>query len=465
MPRRKLVLAVTLLCIAAALLGMAASAQARTQTVLKGTEELGLANKGAHDTTAKVDFLATKLHAQLLRFGVRWSKIEPQRGSYDVAYLNQLAKTFHAAASDGVKVFVNLSDTPRWASDRTLWRYAPPGYARYVYRGFYPPAVKYLGGYQAFATKLATTFGNDVTGYECRNEPNLWTSMYPQTTPSDAAFGVRRYAAMLKAFSKGVRAGDPSALVIAGATGPVGRNTSLQTSPQRFAKLLKTMVKLSVFDAYSHHPYTVGGTSNIAPEAMPRDPAHVVSLGNISTLLKIFPSKPFYLTEYGYYTRYSAPFGFSVSQSKQASFVTRAYAYAARFPQVKALLWYPYRDSGNDHPSKGIYGTYSGLVTGNGVFKPSWYVFSGGNNLTLGAAATTGASVHLSGVLTSAAMGGLRGKALVLYRRTAGHAWRVARNLTTGANGAYHVTVKTSGTTFFKVAWLGVVGSPALAVK
>ena len=59
-------------------------------------------------------------------------------------------------------------------------------------------------------------------------------------------------------------------------------------------------MSLSVFDAYSHHPYAVGGTKNIAPEAQPRNPNLTVSLGNISTLLKIFPNKPFYLTEYGY---------------------------------------------------------------------------------------------------------------------------------------------------------------------
>jgi hypothetical protein len=463
MPRRKLVLAVTLLCIAAAFLGMAASAQART--ILKGTADGSLAKKGATNTTARVDFLTTKLHTQMLRFDVRWSRLEPLRGEYDQTYLNQLAKTFHAAASDGLQVIVTMFDTPRWASDRMLWRYAPPGYSRGVYHSFYPPAVKRLGDFQAFATKLASTFGSNVTGYECRNEPNLWTSVYPQRTPSDAAFAVRRYAAMLTAFSKGVRAGDPSALVIAGATGPIGRNNDLQTSPQRFARLLKGMVTLSVFDVYSHHPYAVGGTRNTAPEASPRDPAHTVSLGNISTLLRIFPSKPFYLTEYAYYTKYSAPFGFYVSRATQAAYLTRAYKYAARFPQVKALIWFPYHDSGTDHPSLDIYGTYSGLVTGKGAFKPSWYAFSGGNKLTLEAPATLGASVRLSGQLTSKSMGGLRGKSLVLYRRTAGHAWRVARNLTTGTNGAYHVTVKASGTTFFKVAWLGVVHSPALSAK
>jgi hypothetical protein len=463
MPRKSLTFAVTLLFVSAALLGMAVSA--RAEGVLRGTEELGLTKKWAQDSTVRVDFLATKLHAQLLRFGLSWNKLEPRRNEYDQTYLNQLAKTIHAAASDGLKVIVNLYGTPRWASDQTLWRYAPQGYAPGVYHEFYPPALKHLGDFQAFASKLATTFGNDVTGYECWNEPNLWLLIYPQRTPSDAAFGVRRYAAMLTAFSEGVRAGDPHALVIAGATGPTGPNDRLRTCPQRFARLLKTMVDSSVFDAYSHHPYTIGGTSNTAPEAMPRNPTRTVSLGNIATLLGIFPDKPFYLSEYGYYTRYSAPFGIYVNQATQAAYLTRAYKYVARFPQVKALVWYPYRDSGKAHPSIGVYGVYSGLVTGAGAFKRSWFAFAGGNALTLEVptAQPLGDSVDLSGRLTSATMGGLQGKTLVLYRRTPGHAWRAVRDITTGVDGAYRVTVEVSSAASFRVAWLGVVRSTTLS--
>jgi hypothetical protein len=62
-------------------------------------------------------------------------------------------------------------------------------------------------------------------------------------------------------------------------------------------------------------------------------------------------------------------------------------------------------------------------------------------------------------------MGGLRAKALVLYRRTAGGAWRAVKKVTTGTNGSYHATVKVSGTVRFKVAWLGVVRSATLSVK
>ena len=73
MSRRKLTFAVTFLLVSAALLGMAASAQAGT--VLRGTDQLALGHKGTTDTTAKVDFLATRLHAQLLRVDLRWNRL------------------------------------------------------------------------------------------------------------------------------------------------------------------------------------------------------------------------------------------------------------------------------------------------------------------------------------------------------------------------------------------------------
>ena len=352
--------AVAFFCVAIALLGW--RRRLRPRPFSRGTSELNLSGKGTKDTAAKVDFLATKLHTQLLRFDVRWYKLEPQRNGYDETYLAQLAKTIHAAAGDGLQVIVTIYGTPKWASDQSLWGYVPAGYKAGVYRNFYPPSLSHLDDYQAFANKLATTFGSDVLGYECYNEPNAWFSLYPQRTSSDAAFGVRRYAAMLTAFSKGIRTGDPEALVIAGGTAPTGSNNTLGTSPQRFATELKSMVKLSVFDAYSHHPYTVGGTSNTAPEALPRYPNLTVSLGNISTLLKIFPTKPFYITEYGYYTVYRMAFGIYVNQVTQALYLPRAYKFVTRYPQIKALIWYPYQDSGLANPPA----NNSGRVLGPG---------------------------------------------------------------------------------------------------
>ena len=56
-----------------------------------------------------------------------------------------------------------------------------------------------------------------------------------------------------------------------------------------------------------------------APEAPPRDPTTTVNLQNLGTLLAIFPTKPFYLTEYGYQTAACASFRASGSSSASPS--------------------------------------------------------------------------------------------------------------------------------------------------
>jgi hypothetical protein len=462
MSRRNLAVAAIVLCISAVLLGAAAS-PARAQ-VLRGTMDGKLCIKGTTGIAARVDFMADTLHTQLLRFDLKWTRLEPQQGVYDQAYIDQLAQTFQDAASHGIKVIITLYDVPKWASDRSLWQYVPPTYTKGIYHPFYPPAPSHLIDFQHLATKLASTFGDDVLGYEPLNEPNAWFSLYPQRTSSDDAFGVRQYAAMLTAFSQGIRIGDPHALVIAGSTAPNGRNNALGTSPLRFAQLLKTMVSPSVFDAYSHHPYTVGGTKNIAPEAPPLDPVHTVSLGNISVLLKLFPTKPFYITEYGYYTVYRLAMGIYVNQPTQALFLQRAYRYVARFPQIKALVWFPYHDVGAVDPPPNNGGVYSGLVTSTGAYKLSWFAFSGHNKLTLTVARKAAGSFRLAGKL-STSLGGLSGKSLTVSRRLPGGKWRVVKTLKTDGGGAYHLWVKAAGRAWFRVAWTTVVHSTTVEVN
>ena len=131
------------------------------------------------------------------------------------------------------------------------------------------------------------------------------------------------------------------------------------------------------FDVYSHHPYTPGGSINAAPDRPPNDPSHTVTLWNLRTLLRLFPGKPFYLTEYGYNTKPCRDFGgFTVSEAAQARYLKSAYRYAARYPQVKLLIWFLLRDT---RPSTGAadLGIYCGLRRPNGERKPSWYAFAG----------------------------------------------------------------------------------------
>jgi hypothetical protein len=162
--------------------------------------------------------------------------------------------------------------------------------------------------------------------------------------------------------------------VVAGATAPVGLNDVYRTSPQRFARFLQRSGAGRHFDVYSHHPYTPGGSLNRAPGQPPNDPPTTVTLHNLRTLLRVFPRKPFYITEYGYNTRPTQAFGgFAVTEAEQARYMKQAYRLAASHPQVKLLVWFVLRDvEAAGGAGKGV---YSGLRRLSGARKPAWYAF------------------------------------------------------------------------------------------
>jgi hypothetical protein len=266
---------------------------------------------------------------------------------------------------------------------------------------------------------------------------------------------------MLEAFSAGVRAGDPAALVAAGATAPTGRNNRYGTSPQRFARRLRGLGVDGLFDVYTHHPYVPGGTKNAAPERPPSNPERTVTLGNIETLLDVFPGKPFYMTEFGYSTRYSHLFGVTVTPAQQASYLRRAYRLMAEYPQIRLGIWFPYRDQSTTGSYQDPWGVYSGLRTLGGDRKPAYYAFAGGNTLTLSApeSIASGATLRLHGRLTSATMGPLAGKRIEILGKLPGRRWVVVRHAYTGRDGSYAVYMELAASASWMARWPGVVTS------
>jgi hypothetical protein len=156
----------------------------------------------------------------------------------------------------------------------------------------------------------------------------------------------------------------------------MGDNDRYRTSPQSFARTLKAAGAGRLFDAYSHHPYAIGGMSDPAPWVMPPRPNVTVALANLKALLRIFPGKPFYLTEYGYNTKPSVDFGyFAVSERTQARYLRAAYAVAGRYAHVKLLMWYLVQDTQPAGQPEGR-GVYMGLRRVDGSKKPAWKVFA-----------------------------------------------------------------------------------------
>jgi hypothetical protein len=457
---------VALLAILATL--QAATALATAHTVARGVGIPSLAQHPQTERDKTIAELAGPLNADVVRLDLFWSSGEPTQGIYDDSgYLQQVVDTVTAAHAQGLKVVLSVYKTPRWASDTTFWKSPPQGYTADTYQPFYPMKASAVAEFGAFAQHVATLLQGKVYAYECWNEPNLYPFFYPQQTGGDGAFAVTTYAKYLAAFSAGVRAGDAEALVIAGATAPGGGNDRYRTSPQRFAAVLKQQDVDSLFDMYSHHPYTTGGSAQIAPGDPPSNPSVLVNLGNIKTLLDVWPTKSFVLTEYGYNTEYTYAFNFSVSEAVQAKYLRKAYALAARYPQITALLWWETRDrapGGYTYDPRGI---YTGLRDLSGHRKRAWFAFAGGNVLTLRAPARAGIgdSVRLQGTYTCSTIGGVAGRALFLQRRWGDGAWKTVRTVTTGDNGYYKTFVTLKRTTRYRMVFAGVVASTPAVVR
>jgi hypothetical protein len=241
---------------------------------------------------------------------------------------------------------------------------------------FYAPRQDAIPEYGAFASHMATYFKGQVFAYECWNEANIMWFFYPQQVPGDKHFGERTYLAMLQQFYAGIKAVDPAAKVLGGNSASAGFDDKNRTSPITWALWLKQNGVLTYCDAYAHHPYAVGTTGTKPPENPPTFPRDTVTLGNIRSLLRIFPKTAFYLTEYGYNSRNSSLFGgVGVGERKQADYLTRAYRLAARYPQIKLLMWYLRVDvkagHGQFQPEM-----FTGLRRPNGVKKAAWFAFA-----------------------------------------------------------------------------------------
>ncbi len=442
---------------------------ANARTVARGLADNTIVSMTPARQAAALHEISHDLRGTYVRLFVSWADAEPHQGAYDPAYMTGVTSAVSQADQDGLEVMITFQDVPEWASNHAYWAKAG-GYKPYVVM-----STTYLRDFQTFCQDVATQLRGQVYAYECWNEPNLYLYLFPQATKHDKYFGAHLYVKMLRRCSAGIRAGDRAALVVAGATAPRGKAVAdaYSSSPKRFATRIKAAGVSSLFDAYSHHPYMPGASPRLWPEAAPRDPTTTVTLQNLRTLLKLFPNKPFFLTEYGYQTAACQSFsGQHVDQITQASYLKRAYAYAARYRQVKLMMWFLLKDF---KPRKPLQGFYTGLRTANNTAKPAWYAFARGNRLTLNAPASikSGAGLTLTGQVSCASVGGLAGKPLVVKRRLRGGAWSTVKTVYSRAADAYtsaglytaHLRPKASA--YYRVTWRGVVTSSTryVAVK
>jgi hypothetical protein len=408
-----------------------------------------------------------RLHARWTRLLVHWPRLQPvapgvafagdaDGDGYDDAYVAELNQIVDGLVQNGVNVIVSPTEVPQWASDRSLWYTAGSnGYSNNLAMDVSNPDV--LRAFGALGAFLATGLDQPVRYLEVWNEPNTSGTFYPQCTDGDPDFGLRVYVRMLRAFHTAVKAAESDAVVIAGATAPRGADDALSTTPRTFATYLRDHNAGRYFEAYSHHPYCWG-----PPDSQPND-RRAVWLTNLGQLLRLFPKKPFYLTEFGYGTAEPTVIGLRVSPAKQARYLKEGYAYVARYPQVKALLWFMVQDLA---PAPDRPGAYMGLRSTGGARKFAWYAFARDASLTLTATRPTRTAVTFTGVLTSRAFGPLARKAVDLQVSVPGGGWRRVATTTTGSQGEFtFARTATQSRIVYRAAWSQVSGSARTAVR
>jgi len=298
-------------------------AQPAAPTAANGAQRFGVSpdNLEFEDEATRnrtLDSLAA-MGARWIRVDVKWDVIQyGGPDSFDFSRYDALAS---AASARGFRILGTLAYVPRWARSDAC-------------KDSFPCAPRNPAEYAGWAEATVAHFRGRIRHWEIWNEPNI--SGFWRPKPNAAS-----YTALLKAAYPRIKAANPDAVVLAGATSPAP-NDGTQIDEVTFLEQVYAAGGGGNFDAWSHHPYT-----------------HPAPPGNVhpdSAWYQIYGAKPnirdtmtangdgakqVWGTEYGPPTAGSPG---SVSEATQAQWVTKAYSLWTSYDWAGPLFWYADRD-------------------------------------------------------------------------------------------------------------------------
>ena len=292
-----------------------------------------------------VNLLAAKnAHASIIHVLADWSQIAPTKpasplsGNDPAYHLSDLDALVRSAAKYDLQVLLTISETPKWANGGQTFNH-PPTNLNTLTQFAHMLADRYNGTHSAYGA---------VSRFSVWNEPNLEQFLTPQFN-GNTIVSPALYAKLYLAAYKGIKAGNPKALVAAGETSNRGHNTptpgSDSLAPATFARLVSVAAPNLPFDAWATHPY---------PSIYALGPAQKVAYPNValSTMTKFGDSLkqwfhrrvPIWITEYAEQTKPEYTYG-GVSYAKQAADAKLALQMSAANPYIEMFIWFIFRDS------------------------------------------------------------------------------------------------------------------------
>ena len=312
---------------------------------------------------------AAAAHSSIIHALVDWASVaptqpaQPLNGNDPAYHLSDIDALVNAAERYDFQVLLTITGTPPWANGNQTQNHPPTN----------------LNDLTEFAQMLASRYNGRhpglgvVTRYSIWNEPNLGLFLTPQFEGT-AIVSPAIYAKLYMAAYKGIKAGNPGALVAAGETSNRGRNVPTghpgedSVAPGTFAQLLAKVAPDLPFNAWATHPY---------PSDFVFGPTQKVAFPNVSfsTMTEFGESLatwfhrpvPIWITEYGEETK--PEYAYGVTYAQQARDASAALQLAAENPYVQMFVWFIFRDSNSQT-------WFSGLEGANGVKKPAYAAFS-----------------------------------------------------------------------------------------
>ncbi len=105
--------------------------------------------------------IAKKLHLNAFRFGIEWSRLEPEQGQWDTAAIDHYKQYISGLKKRGIEPFLNI-----WHWTVPVWFEEKGGFTK-------RSNLKY---FYKFVTKIAEEYGQEIKYILTLNEPNVYTS-------------------------------------------------------------------------------------------------------------------------------------------------------------------------------------------------------------------------------------------------------------------------------------------------
>ena len=253
----------------------------------------------------RVAGLAQQAGAGWTREDFIWDNIEPARGQYDYALLEDYYdRMVDNARARGLKILGLIVYGNSWSSGDQA-----------------PYLSQHYQDFAGFVSFLVNRYRGRIQHWEIWNEPNNYRFWPPQANPT-------HYTELLKHAYQAAKATDPSVRVVGCAT--VGDD---------LAYVVEVLEQGggAYMDAISLHPYPQG------PLEWSQEAFNVLLLQELLPQLGA-TGKPIWFTEAGYST-YSGANG--VTEQRQAQLIARTYLTAISLG-VEVTMWYDFKEDGLD---------------------------------------------------------------------------------------------------------------------